>query len=81
MLATAGPLLLALSATQAAFAQKSGGILRVPFFDSPPSLSLLEESTFAANRPMGGLFNNLVMFRQDVPQTSMQSIVPDLATS
>ena len=27
-----------------------------------------------------GLFNNLVMFDQHVPQTSLQSIVPDLAT-
>ena len=27
-----------------------------------------------------GLFNNLVMFDQHVPQNSLQSIVPDLAT-
>ena len=81
VLAAAGSLLLVLSATEAAFAQKSGGILRVPFFDSPPSLSLLEESTFAANRPMGGLFNNLVMYDQNVRQNSMKSIVPELATS
>ena len=27
-----------------------------------------------------GLFNNLVMFDQHVPQASLQSIVPDLAT-
>src|SRR5215831_14785067 len=81
VLAAAGSLLLVLSAGDAAFAQKSGGVLRVPFFDSPPSLSLLEESTFAANRPMGGVFNNLVMYDQKVRQNSMKSIVPDLATS
>ncbi len=27
-----------------------------------------------------GVFNNLVMYKQDVPQTSLQTIVPDLAT-
>jgi peptide/nickel transport system substrate-binding protein len=30
---------------------------------------------------MMGVFNNLVMYKQDVPQNSMQSIVPDLAIS
>jgi peptide/nickel transport system substrate-binding protein len=30
---------------------------------------------------MSGVFNNLVMFKQDVPQNSLRSIVPDLATS
>jgi peptide/nickel transport system substrate-binding protein len=29
---------------------------------------------------MMGVFNNLVMFDQHVPQNSLQSIVPDLAT-
>jgi peptide/nickel transport system substrate-binding protein len=79
--ATAGALLVALCATAPALAQKAGGILKVPHFDSPASMSLHEEATAAVNRPMMGVFNNLVMFRQDVPQTSMQSIVPDLASS
>src|SRR6266487_4544547 len=81
VLATAGALLLASSTGQAAFAQKQGGILRMPFFDSPASVSLHEESTFAALRPMMGVFNNLVMYKQDVAQNSPQSIVPDLAAS
>src|SRR6266852_4178024 len=81
VLAAAGSLVLALSAADAAFAQKQGGILRMPFFDSPASMSLHEESTFAALRPVMGVFNNLVMYQQDVPQNSMKSIVPDLATS
>src|SRR5215469_16441977 len=81
MLAAAGPFAVALVAATPAVAQKSGGILRVPWFDSPPSLSLLEESTVAANRPMMGVFNNLVIYKQDVPQNSLQSIVPDLAIS
>ena len=80
-LAAAGSLSLALSAADAAFAQKQGGVLRMSHFDSPASMSLHEEATAAANRPMMGVFNNLVMFNQDVAQNSMQSIVPDLATS
>src|SRR5207302_7029003 len=44
------------------------------------SMSLHEEATVAALRPIMGVFNNLVMFKQDVPQASLQSIVPDLAT-
>src|SRR5580692_2528371 len=81
VLAAAGVLSLALIAADAAFAQKTGGILKISHFDSPASMSLLEESTAAALRPMMGVFNNLVMYRQDVPQNSMRSIVPDLATS
>src|SRR5499433_1602349 len=81
MLAAVGPFAVALLVGPPAVAQKSGGILRVPWFDSPPSLSLLEESTVAANRPMMGVFNNLVIYKQDVRQNSLKSIVPDLATS
>jgi peptide/nickel transport system substrate-binding protein len=76
-----GGLLAASLFATTAFAQKQGGILRMSHFDSPASMSLHEEATGAANRPMMGVFNNLVMYKQDVPQNSMQSIVPDLATS
>ena len=51
VLAAASSLVLAL--TDAAFAQKSGGILKISHFDSPASMSLLEESTAAALRPRG----------------------------
>jgi len=81
VLAVAGLLLLATSLGGPALAQKPGGILRMSHFDSPANMSLLEESTAAVNRPMMGVFNNLVMFDQHVPQNSMRSIVPDLATS
>src|SRR5262245_20953420 len=81
VLAAACLLPLSLLAANAAFAQKPGGILRMGHFDSPASMSMLEESTQAVNRPMSGVFNNLVMFDQDVPQNSLRSIVPDLATS
>jgi peptide/nickel transport system substrate-binding protein len=77
--AMAGPFLLAMTTSPAALAQ--GGTLIVGHFDSPASVSLLEESTNAVNRPMMGVFNNLAMYDQSVPQNSPKSIVPDLATS
>jgi peptide/nickel transport system substrate-binding protein len=81
MLAVAGSVSFALFAANAAFAQKTGGILKISHFDSPASMSLLEESTAAALRPVMGVFNNLVVYDQHVAQNSMRSIVPDLATS
>src|SRR3984893_5707005 len=81
ILAAAGGLLLTLSAAAPATAQKQGGILRMPHGDSPASMSILEESTIAAEAPMMGVFNNLVMFDQHVAQNSPRSIVPDLAIS
>src|SRR5258708_3068492 len=65
----------------AALAQKSGGVLRMFSADSPASMSILEEATAFAQRPMMGVFNNLVMYDQNVKQSSLQSIVPDLATA
>src|ERR1700740_1877570 len=79
-LGAAGSLLLVVFAADAAFAQKTGGILHIGHFDSPASMSMLEESTQAVNRPMSGVFNNLVMFKQDEPQNTPESIVPELAT-
>src|SRR5437868_6642034 len=79
-LAAAGAFCGALWAGDAAFAQKTGGVLKVYFFDSPASMSIHEEATIAAEGPMMGVFNNLVMYKQDVPQSGFQSIVPDLAT-
>jgi len=79
-LAVVGVLLGGLFAAEAGLAQKSGGVLKVYFFDSPASMSIHEEATIAAEGPMMGVFNNLVMYKQDVPQSGFQSIVPDLAT-
>jgi len=78
--AAAVALLLTLSATDAALAEKQGGILKVYSLDSPASMSIHEEATVFAQRPMMGVFNNLVIFKQDVKQNSLQSVVPDLAT-
>ena len=74
-------LLIAIAAAEPAFAQKQGGILKIPHLDSPASMSIHEESTIAVLGPMMGVFNNLVMFDQHVKQNSLESIVPDLAPS
>src|SRR5438552_6376109 len=79
-LVAAVSLLVMSCAANPALAQKAGGILKTSHFDSPASMSLLEESTTAAIRPMMGVFNNLVVYDQHVAQNSISSIVPDLAT-
>ena len=66
-------LLLAFCAGNAALAQKPGGILKMYSPDSPASMSILEEGTVFAQGPMMGVFNNLVMFDQQVKQNSLQS--------
>jgi peptide/nickel transport system substrate-binding protein len=63
-----------------AWSQKRGGVLKVFFFDSPASMSIHEEATIAGQGPMMGVFNNLVIYDQSVPQASLKSIVPDLAS-
>ncbi len=77
----AAALLFGIIATGAAFAQKQGGILKMYHRDSPASASIHEEATYSTNIPFMGVFNNLVMYKQDVAQNSLDSIVPDLATS
>ena len=73
-------LLITLVAGASAFAQKQGGILRSYMLDSPASMSIHEEATIYAERPMMAVFNNLVLFNQHVKQNTLDSIVPDLAT-
>src|SRR5258708_1470013 len=73
--------LVSLGAAHAALAQKQGGTLRVYHRDSPASMSIHEEGTVGVMMPMMGAFNNLVLFDQHVPQNSLESIVPELATS
>jgi Bacterial extracellular solute-binding proteins, family 5 Middle len=80
VLAAAGGLLIAMSALDAALAQKSGGILKMYSLDSPPSMSMLDGFNPIAQRTTMEVFNNLVMFDQNMKQNSLQSIVPDLAT-
>ena len=71
--------LCAAAATGAA-AQQSGGVLKLGHFDSPASMSMLEESTIAVNRAVSPVFNNLVIYKQDELQNTPDDIVPELAT-
>src|SRR5260370_26455617 len=77
---TASALLAAMFCAETAIAQEQGGILKIHHRDSPPSLSILEEVTISTVLPMMGVFNNLVLYKQDEPQNSLKSIVPELAT-
>ena len=63
------------------WAQKSGGTLRIQHMDTPPSASIHEESTVSVAVPFMAIYNNLVVFDQNVAKNSLESIVPDLATS
>jgi peptide/nickel transport system substrate-binding protein len=73
--------LLAASVTSGpAAAQKPGGILKMYVWDNPPSVSMLDGVNPIGQRTTMGVFNNLVMFDQHLKQSSLQSIVPDLAT-
>jgi peptide/nickel transport system substrate-binding protein len=67
--------------TGAGWAQKPGGILKIQHMDTPPSASIHEEATVSVAVPFMALFNNLVMYDQNVAKNSFESIVPDLATS
>jgi peptide/nickel transport system substrate-binding protein len=79
-LAAVAGMLIALAAAPAALAQKQGGTLREYMIDSPASMSIHEESTVVAERPVMGVFNNLVLFDQHVKQNNPDAIVPELAT-
>src|SRR5882724_6438641 len=78
--ATVG-VLVGIVAAGPALAQKRGGILKVYTLDSPASMSIHEEVTVFSQRPMMGVFNNLVTFDPKVRQNSLASVVPDLAES
>jgi len=72
---------LALCSAALAGEPKQGGVLRMYHRDSPGSASIHEEATYSTNVPFMPVFNNLVIYKQDVAQNSPDSIVPDLAES
>lgn len=81
MFAAAVAASLVCSGAGVALAQKSGGVLKMYHRDNPPTLSIHETATNSTVIPMMGVFNNLVVYDQQVAQNSPQSIVPDLAKS
>ena len=72
---------VAMFAMSPAYAQKSGGTLKMQHRDNAPSGSIHEEATNSVIEPFMGVFNNLVVFDQQKPINSAETIVPDLATS
>src|ERR1700730_9547120 len=70
-------LLVGISLGAPATAQKPGGVLRQYMIDSPASMSIHEEATIYAQRPMMAVFNNLVLFDQHVKQNTLDSVVPN----
>src|SRR6202166_1375389 len=81
-LAGAALCLLAASYAAALAAEpKQGGILRVYHRDSPGGASIHEGATYSLNVPFMPVYNNLVVYNQNVAQNSIDSIVPDLAES
>ncbi|HMD66161.1 MAG TPA: ABC transporter substrate-binding protein [Stellaceae bacterium] len=64
-----------------AAAQQTGGILKFFHRDSPASMSIHEEATISTVAPMMGVFNNLVLFKQDEKQNRPEFIQPELAES
>jgi peptide/nickel transport system substrate-binding protein len=61
-------------------AEDARRVIHIGHFTSPASMSMLEESTVAVNRPISAVFSNLVIFKQDELQNTPEGIVPELAT-
>ena len=72
MAAAAATLLVCLG-TGAALAQKPGGVLKMPNFASPASMSIQEEITRAAVNALMPVFNNLVLFDQHKAQNTIDT--------
>ncbi len=73
-------ILAGLAAAQAAD-PKRGGVLKMYHRETPPSMSIHEEATFSTNIPAMAIFSNLVLYDQHKAQNSLDTIVPELATS
>ena len=73
--------LLAIGSAVQAAEPRHGGIFRIYHRDSPGSASIHEGATYSVNVPFMPVFNNLVIYKQDVAQNSLESIGPELAES
>ena len=68
-----------------AFAQKTGGVLRMYHRDNPPSASIHEEATNSTVIPFMSVMNNLVLFDQsghlpmeEEPEAFLRAVLPFL---
>src|SRR4029077_19435492 len=73
-------LLVSSLSLQPASAQQQGGVLKVYHWVSPASMSIHEEAGYSTAVTGMSVFNNLVIYKQDVAQNSLASIVPELAS-
>ena len=64
-----------------AHAQKSGGTLKVYNNSNPPSAAIHEDTAIAVAMTFMPLYNNLVLYDQQKPRNSVETIRPELATS
>lgn len=64
-----------------AWSQQQGGVLKVYNSTNPPSLSIHEEGTIATVMPIMAVYNNLVLSDQSKPNSSADTIMPELAES
>ncbi|MBC8239581.1 MAG: ABC transporter substrate-binding protein [Alphaproteobacteria bacterium] len=80
-IASAASLIGLMFCAEGALAAKSGGVLKAYHRGTPPSGSIHEEATNSTVSPYMGVFNNLIMYRQDVAKESIDTIIPDLAKS
>ena len=62
---------LAVSTVARAAEPKQGGVFRIYHRDSPGSASIHEGATYSINVPFMPVFNNLVIYKQDVAQNSL----------
>ena len=67
---------LTLSTAGIAADPKPGGILKLYHRDSPGSPSILEESSNSVTTPFMAMFNNLVLYDQEQPRNSIETIQP-----
>jgi peptide/nickel transport system substrate-binding protein len=81
MLAAVIVSLLAASHVAPAAEPKHGGIMRVYHRDSPGSASIHEGATYSVNIPFMPVYNNLVIYDQNIAQNSIETIRPELAES
>jgi peptide/nickel transport system substrate-binding protein len=63
--------LLAIGSAVQAAEPRHGGIFRIYHRDSPGSASIHEGATYSVNVPFMPVFNNLVIYKQDVAQNSL----------
>jgi len=74
-------LIVSMSLATAAFAQKSGGVLKRANDEDPPSASIHEEGSNIVTTPFAPVFNNLIDFDPSKSLSRTDSLVPELATS